>query len=77
VNNQHGCLAKVLTCIGDHGINLSKLQSFPVPGGDWLYFFHTDMEFNKINQLQQTVAAITPLTEKLRVLGIYQRGKTI
>lgn len=77
VTNQHGCLAKVLTCIGNHGINLSKLQSFPVPGGDWLYFFHTDMEFNRMDQLRQTVDQIKPLTEKLRVLGIYQRGKTV
>lgn len=77
VTNQYGCLAKVLTCIGNHGINLSKLQSFPVPGGDWLYFFHTDMEFTKMNQLLQTVEEIKPLTEKLRVLGVYQRGKTV
>lgn len=77
VTNQHGCLAKVLTCIGDHGINLSKLQSFPVPGGDWLYFFHTDMEFEKMDQLHHTVEEIAPLTEKLRVLGVYQKGRTV
>lgn len=77
VANQHGCLAKVLTCIGDHDINLSKIQSFPVPGGNWHYFFHTDMEFGKINQLQQAVKEMEPLTQRLRVLGIYQRGRTV
>ena len=77
VRNTPGCLAKVLTCIGDDGINLSKLQSFPVPGGDWHYFFHTDMEFEKLEQLNHAVEMIKPLTEKLRVLGIYQKGKTV
>lgn len=77
VRNLPGCLGKVLTCIGDDGINLSKLQSFPVPGGDWLYFFHTDMEFEKLDQLKHTLECIKPLTEKLRVLGIYRRGRTV
>ncbi|HEX5554430.1 MAG TPA: prephenate dehydratase [Chitinophagaceae bacterium] len=77
VANTHGCLAKVLTCIGEEGINLSKLQSFPVPGGEWKYFFHTDMEFEKVDQLHHAVEKITPLTEKLRVLGVYRKGLTV
>jgi prephenate dehydratase len=77
VRNLPGCLGKVLTCIGEDGINLSKLQSFPVPGGDWLYFFHTDMEFEKLDQLNHALECMKPLTEKLRVLGIYQKGKTV
>lgn len=77
VRNMPGCLAKVLTNIGEQGINLSKLQSFPVPGGDWLYFFHTDMEFKELEQLNHAIESIKPLTEKLRILGIYQKGKTV
>lgn len=77
VRNTPGCLAKVLTCIGENGINLSKLQSFPVPGGDWLYFFHTDMEFQQLDQLDRAMEKIRPLTEKLRILGIYQKGITV
>jgi prephenate dehydratase len=77
VPDTHGRLARVLTCIGDEGINLSKVQSFPVPGGEWHYFFHTDMEFEDIGQLRRVMARITPLTEQLRVLGIYRKGMTV
>ena len=44
-DHSKGSLAKVLTKIADGGINLSKLQSFPIPGSDWKYSFHADMEF--------------------------------
>lgn len=75
--NTHGSLAKVLTCIADQGINLSKLQSFPVPGGEWRYYFHADMEFSRMDQLRQVVELIIPITEKLRILGVYHHGITV
>jgi prephenate dehydratase len=75
--NTHGSLAKVLTCIAEEGINLSKLQSFPVPGGEWHYFFHADMEFGDVAQHHRAVKMIGALTERFRVLGVYQKGVTI
>lgn len=75
--NIHGSLARVLSLIAEEGINLSKLQSFPVPGGEWRYFFHADMEFSDMDQFRHTIDMITPITEKLRVLGIYRQGKTV
>jgi prephenate dehydratase len=77
VPDAHGRLASVLTSLGNEGNNLSKVQSFPVPGGEWHYFFHTDMEFEDIGQLHRVVEQITPLTEQLRVLGIYRKGMTV
>jgi prephenate dehydratase len=75
--NTHGSLAKVLTCIADEGVNLSKLQSFPVPGGEWHYYFHADMEFKQIEQLNHVIETIIPITKKLRVLGVYHKGMTV
>src|SRR5215212_9132028 len=49
-DHSKGSLAKVLTRIADGVINLSKLQSFPIPGSDWKYSFHADMEFEDIGQ---------------------------
>jgi len=76
-SNIHGSLARVLTLIAEEGINLSKLQSFPVPGGEWQYYFHADMEFGRMDQFRRALELITPITEKLRVLGVYQQGKTV
>lgn len=72
-----GSLAKVLTKIAEGGINLSKLQSFPIPGTEWQYYFHADMEFDSLQQFEKVIETISPLTEGLKVLGIYKRGVTV
>ena len=69
-------LAKVLTRISDGGINLSKLQSFPIPGSDWEYSFHADMEFESIEQFDQVIESIRPITAGLKIYGVYKKGKT-
>jgi len=74
-DHSKGSLAKVLTKIADGGINLSKLQSMPIPGSDWRYSFHADLEFETIDQLNEVIKTVNPLTEELRVYGVYKNGK--
>jgi prephenate dehydratase len=76
-DHSKGSLARVLTKIADHGINLSKLQSFPIPGSDWQYSFHADMEFDTVDQFNEVIKLIAPLTEELKVYGIYKKGETV
>ena len=73
-DHSRGSLAKVLTKIAEGGINLSKLQSFPIPGSDFKYSFHADMEFDTIDQFQTVVKQMKPLTEELKIYGVYKRG---
>lgn len=73
-DHSRGSLAKVLTKIAEGGINLSKLQSFPIPGSDFKYSFHADMEFDIIDQFENVVNQIRPLTEELKIYGVYKRG---
>lgn len=73
-DHSRGSLAKVLTRIAEHGINLSKLQSFPIPGSDFKYSFHVDMEFDSREQFEKVIKDITPITAGLKVYGIYKRG---
>jgi len=77
VENEAGCLAKVLTCIGERDVNLSKLQSFPIPGLEWQYYFHADLEFSTMKQFDDVIECIIPFTKKLRILGIYNKGVTV
>jgi prephenate dehydratase len=65
----------VLTRIADEGINLSKLQSFPIPGSDFLYGFHADMELESAAQLNKVLEKIKPLTADIKVYGVYKRGE--
>ena len=73
-DHTRGSLAKVLTKIADGGINLSKLQSFPIQGSDFMYAFHADMEFDSTEQFNEVMKTLEPLTESVKVYGIYKRG---
>ena len=74
-DHSKGSLAKVLMKIADGGINLSKLQSMPIPGSDWKYSFHADMEFENLEQFNTVIQNIVPLTIDMKVYGIYKNGK--
>jgi len=73
-DHSKGSLAKVLTRIAEGGVNLSKLQSFPIPGTDFKYSFHADMEFESVDQFNEVIKRITPLTEEIKVYGLYKKG---
>jgi prephenate dehydratase len=74
-DHSRGSLAKVLTKIADAGINLSKLQSFPIPGSDFKYSFHADLEFNSMHQFETVIDNIRSLTKYLKIYGVYKNGK--
>ncbi|MGE5519809.1 MAG: prephenate dehydratase [Candidatus Dadabacteria bacterium] len=74
-DHSKGSLARVLTKIAEGGINLSKLQSFPIPGSNWKYNFHADMELDSEEQFHQVLKKIEPLTEEIKVYGLYRNGK--
>ncbi|MDX1906117.1 MAG: prephenate dehydratase [Bacteroidia bacterium] len=69
-----GSLAQILLVLGSHGMNLTKIQSLPIVGHEWEYFFHLDVEFEDLAQFQRALAAITPLVNDLQILGTYPRG---
>jgi prephenate dehydratase len=73
-DHSRGSLAKVLTLIADAGINLSKLQSYPIPGSDWKYSFHADMEFENTNEFENVIEIIRPAISDLKIYGIYRKG---
>lgn len=76
-NHSKGILAKVLLQISDGGINLSKLQSMPIPGSNFKYGFYADLEFDKRQQLEAVLASIGSLTNNVKIFGIYKKGKVV
>lgn len=75
-DHSKGSLAKVLTKISEGDVNLSKLQSMPIPGSDWKYSFHADCEFTHLDHLNHVLEMIKPFTADVKVYGIYRNGKT-
>ncbi len=73
-DHSKGSLANVLSKIAEGDINLSKLQSFPIPGSDWKYSFHADLEFALLDQFNKVIKDIQPLTKSLKIYGVYKKG---
>jgi prephenate dehydratase len=75
-DHSKGSLARALALIADGGVNLSKLQSMPIPGTNFKYSFHADLEFESLSQLEAVIQELTPATEALKIFGIYKNGKS-
>lgn len=71
-----GSLSQVLSILSFYNINLTKIQSLPIIGREWEYQFYVDVSFNDYLRYKQSIAAITPLTKELKILGEYAEGKS-
>lgn len=76
-NHSKGILSKVLSLIADGDINLSKLQSMPIPGSNFKYGFYADLEFEKIAQFHAVMQSIEGLTNSVKIFGVYKKGKLV
>lgn len=66
-----GSLAHVLTIMSFYGMNLTRIQSLPIPGHEWQYFFYVDIKFDDRKRYEQALASVRPLMEDLTILGEY------
>ncbi len=76
VSNQVGSLAQLLTCFAEHNVNLSKIESRPIPGKSWEYFFFADFEgAMDETELNKALAAASNCARELRLLGRYKKAR--
>ena len=76
VTNQVGSLAQLLTCFAEHGVNLSKIESRPIPGKSWEYFFFADFEGAMDEmELNKALQAAANCARELRLLGRYKKAR--
>ena len=69
-----GSLAQVLTILSFYDMNLTRIQSLPIPGQEWQYFFYADITFASYGRYRQALKAVRPLMAELNILGEYQSG---
>ena len=67
-----GSLAHILTILSFYDMNLSRIQSLPIPGKKWQYFFYVDITFESYERYTQALAAVRPLVEGLDIMGEYE-----
>jgi prephenate dehydratase len=76
-DHSKGILSKVLAKIAQGNVNLSKLQSMPIPGSTFKYGFYADLEFDNKKQIEKVLEALKGLTNSIRIFGMYQKGKVV
>jgi len=76
-DHSRGILSKVLAKIAQGNVNLSKLQSMPIPGSTFKYGFYADLEFENNKQIEKVLENVKSLTNSTKVLGLYKKGKVV
>ncbi len=66
-----GSLAHILTILSFYDMNLTRIQSLPIPGKEWQYFFYADIKFETYERYLQALSAVRPLIDDLDILGEY------
>ncbi len=75
--HREGALAHCLNLLAEHGLNLTKLESRPVPSRPWEYLFYVDIEGTVDSESAALgIAELRRECPYLRVLGTYPARTT-
>ncbi|MGI2109582.1 prephenate dehydratase [Shewanella frigidimarina] len=67
-----GALVEALLVLKAHNLNMSKLESRPIPGTPWEEMFYLDIDGNlATTEVQQAIKELERLTRFIKVLGCY------
>ena len=67
-----GSLVEALLVLKNHNINMTKLESRPIPGNPWEEMFYVDVAENiESEAMQDTLKSLAACTRQLKVLGCY------
>jgi prephenate dehydratase len=66
-----GSLHRALGAFAERSVNLSKIESRPLPGRPWEYAFYLDVVGDSRSGVAEALAELRGLARELRVLGAY------
>lgn len=67
-----GALVEALLVLKQNSINMTKLESRPIPGNPWEELFYIDVEGNtQDGPMQEVISELKKITRYLKVLGCY------
>jgi len=69
--HKKGSLAGVLSTLAENDMNLTKIQSMPILGKEFKYFFYIDVTFDSYSKYLQSIFEISPQIVDFQILGEY------
>ena len=72
IEHRPGTLVAALQRLADARVNLTKIESRPVPGSPWEYVFYVDVRFDTAEQANAALAALEEHCRMVKVLGRYR-----
>ena len=72
IEHRPGTLVAALERLASAGVNLTKIESRPVPGSPWEYVFYVDVRFDSAERADEAVEAMRQHCRMVKVLGRYR-----
>lgn len=74
LEHQVGSLSTVLNNLSKNKTNLTKIQSMPIIGKEWQYYFFVDFIINGEGIFEDIIEDLRNDTAELKILGTYEKG---
>jgi prephenate dehydratase len=71
IDHRPGTLVAALDHLRQAGVDLTKIESRPVPGSPWEYVFHVDLRYDATAQADAAVATLREHCRMVKELGRY------
>jgi len=72
IEHRPGTLVAALERLAWAGVDLTKIESRPVPGSPWEYVFYVDVRFDAPGKAEAAIAALIEHCRMVKVLGRYR-----
>jgi len=72
IEHRPGTLVAALQRLAEAGVDLTKIESRPVPGSPWEYVFYVDVRFNSGAKAEAALTSLREHCRMVKVLGRYR-----
>jgi len=72
IEHRPGTLVAALERLAEAGMDLTKIESRPVPGSPWEYAFYVDIRFDDAARADAAIVALRDHSRMVKVLGRYK-----
>lgn len=77
LEHRPGTLVRALQALAAAGVNLTRIESRPVPGQPWEYVFFVEFRFAGVGMAEAALDALRPETRMVRELGRYKAAASV